>query len=160
MLSISSLTTPAEILFGCYEGKKGSLINPFPSLDKFKHLLAPFGNPKGVVCFDHKIKWAFLIVLLSLHGLTLFWFLMIVRVAVKVLRGGEAEDTRSDDEGEHSVFERLDFEKSNPNVVVPLEGKVGAKDIEPRISSTQYRKTKSSSKRVTLADLNNKRWQE
>jgi acyl-CoA-dependent ceramide synthase len=146
--------TPAEIPFGCYEGKKGSLIGPFPSPDKFKHLLAPFGNPEGVVCFHHKIKWAFLIVLLTLHGLTLFWFLMIVRVAANVLRGGEAEDTRSDDEGEHSVFESLVFEKSDPNGVVPLEEKVRVKDIEPRISSTQYRKTRSSSKRVTLADHN------
>lgn len=128
--------TPAEIPFRCYKGKKGSLIGLFPSLDKFKHLLAPFGNPEGVVCFDHKIKWAFLIVLLSLYGLTLVWFLMIVRVAIKVLRGGEAEDTRSDDEGEHLVFESLVFEKADPNGVVLLEEKVIVKDVEPRISST------------------------
>jgi acyl-CoA-dependent ceramide synthase len=125
--------------------EKGSLIGPFPSPYKFKHLIAPFRNPNGVVCFDHKVKRAFLIVLLSLHCLTLYWFLMIARVAAKVLQEGEAEGTRSDD-GEHLVFERVIFEKSDPIGVVSLEEKVRVKDIELRSSSTQYKKTRSNSR--------------
>jgi acyl-CoA-dependent ceramide synthase len=64
--------TLAEIFFGYYKGKKGPLIGQFPSPDNFKHLIAPFRDPNGVVCFDHKIKRAFVIALLTLYCLTLF----------------------------------------------------------------------------------------
>ena len=151
--------TPAEILFGCYEGKKGYLIGLFPSPDNFKHLIAPFRDPKGVVYFDHKIQQAFLIALLSLHCLTIFRFLMIVRVAAKVLRGGEAEDTRSDDKGESTASKSVISEKSYLLEVVPLVEKVRVEDIELRSRknpSTQY-KTRSSSIGFALVGHNGKK---
>lgn len=40
----------------------------------------------------------FIFLLLALQVLTLMWFYMIIGVAVKVIKGGQAEDTRSDDE--------------------------------------------------------------
>lgn len=37
--------------------------------------------------------------LLFLQALTIMWFSLIIRVALRVLRGEGADDTRSDDEG-------------------------------------------------------------
>jgi acyl-CoA-dependent ceramide synthase len=89
---------PATIDYGCYEGRKGSIVGPFPAPDRFGHLLQPFRNPEGVVCFNHDIKWGFLSALLFLQGITIMWFSMICRVAYKVLQGAPADDVRSDDD--------------------------------------------------------------
>jgi hypothetical protein len=43
---------------------------------------------------------AFIALLAALQGLLLLWFTMIVRLAVRVIRGSHAEDDRSDDEDE------------------------------------------------------------
>lgn len=52
------------------------------------------------VCFSAALQSAFVGLLLTLQLLTLVWFWMILKVAVKVVRGGTAEDSRSDDEDE------------------------------------------------------------
>lgn len=85
---------------GCYSGTMGSLTGPTPPPTGLSYLLEPFYNPTGMVCWTVPIKWVFLTALLFLQGLTLVWFSMILRVAVKVLQGGTADDTRSDDEDE------------------------------------------------------------
>jgi acyl-CoA-dependent ceramide synthase len=91
---------PATISYGCYRGKNGAITGPFSPPDRFGHLFEPFRNPEGVVCWNDGIKWGFLSALLFLQGITLMWFWMILRVAISVLKGGEADDVRSDDEGE------------------------------------------------------------
>ena len=85
---------------GCYHGKMGSITGPFPPPNKYDHLLEPFINPEGLVCWTGPVKWGFVNSLLFLQLLTLIWFSMILKVAIKVLKGGQADDTRSDDENE------------------------------------------------------------
>jgi very-long-chain ceramide synthase len=145
---------PVEIALGCYKGKKGSMTGPFPPPDSFRHLIDPFRNPEGVVCFNQEIKWGFLGCLLFLQCITLVWFWMICGVAAKVLSGGQAEDTRSDDEDENEYegTEPLMF-KLEPIEVVPLEEEVGVEGINLKgrtAASRRYKKTTSSSSGVTL----------
>lgn len=140
---------PIEIEYGCYQGKKGAMTGPFPSPDRFGHLVDPFRDPEGVVCFDHKIKWAFLANLLFLQVITIMWFWMICKVAAKVIQGGQADDTRSDDEEDiEEVEERLE-----PVEFALLEEKVGVEVINLKrrnSSSRRYRKSISSTNGVTL----------
>lgn len=63
-------------------------------------MMEPFRNPGGEICFDKTVLCGFLSALLFLQALTLMWFWMICKVAVKVLKGGKADDVRSDDEEE------------------------------------------------------------
>ncbi len=71
--------------------------------------------------------------LLALQVILLLWFGMIVRVTLKVFRGGEAVDSRSDDEGEDEeeddhVQEKKIHEKAFLEEP-PLEEEVGLEDI-------------------------------
>lgn len=56
-------------------------------------------NPSKEWYFSKNTKNFFVILLSALQVLLILWFFMIVKVAVGVLRGKPAEDTRSDDEG-------------------------------------------------------------
>ncbi|KAL3418953.1 longevity-assurance protein [Phlyctema vagabunda] len=148
---------PQTINYGCYKGKDSALVGPFPAPDRFFHLLDPFRDPVGVVCFNHEIKWYFLSMLLFLQAILMLWFSMIVKVAVKVIRGGEAEEPRSDVEDEEDVvdddkinrvFNQLDEQ--------PFEEEVGveALNFKGRSSasgSKRYRKSNSASG-VSLPD--------
>lgn len=60
----------------CYEDAEGGLIR----------------------CFTPKVHWTLVVLLCMLQVTFVIWFGMIVRVALKVVRGSGAEDTRSDDE--------------------------------------------------------------
>ena len=60
----------------------------------------PFFNQKGTICLDRNIKSIFLGLLLMLQVLSIVWFGMVIKVALKVLKNGEANDTRSGDEDE------------------------------------------------------------
>jgi acyl-CoA-dependent ceramide synthase len=64
------------------------------------YILEPLWETDGVVCFDKTVRWCFLSMLLFLQGITLVWFTMIIRVAINVLKGAGADDSRSDDEGD------------------------------------------------------------
>jgi len=146
---------PTTIDYGCYRGQNGAMTGPFPPSDRFFHLIDPFRDPEGVVCFNHEIKWGFLSCLLFLQGITILWFWMIIQVAIKVLRGGQADDTRSDDEDENNeeedekmseTFEQLD-EK-------PLEEEVGVEGINLKgrtsSASKRYRKSATTASGVSL----------
>ena len=85
---------------GCYWGTQSNIHGPIGPPDKYHHLITPFLNPQGLVCWNNQVIWIFLGMLLSLQGILLVWFGMIMRVAWKVIKGGEAEDSRSDDEEE------------------------------------------------------------
>ncbi|KAL8813005.1 MAG: hypothetical protein Q9200_000592 [Gallowayella weberi] len=134
----------------------------------FDHLLQPFRYPQGLVCWNNGIKWAFLSTLLALQVLLLIWFGMIIRVAVKVLQGGEAEDSRSDDEDLGERDSDLEDEKAGyaprsqtkgfangrPVEVPPLEEEVGAESISSlarnRNHNPRYRKVGSTASGVHL----------
>jgi acyl-CoA-dependent ceramide synthase len=148
---------PVEINYGCYKGKKGSVIGPFPPPDRFGHLLQPFRDPEGIVCFNHQIKWGFLSALLFLQCITLMWFAMICRVAIRVLKGGEADDVRSDDEEEADEEDELDEKIPSPTVgdieQLPFEEEVGVESINLKgrtSNASRYRKGASSATGVSL----------
>ncbi|KAJ3152249.1 sphingosine N-acyltransferase lag1 [Geranomyces variabilis] len=50
--------------------------------------------------WDMKVYWMFVIFFGTLQVLLVYWLAMIVKVVLKVVRGGPAEDVRSDDEDE------------------------------------------------------------
>lgn len=50
------------------------------------------------ICFNPHIHRVFVALLIALQIITLIWLYMIVRVIVKIVKGGGAEDSRSDDE--------------------------------------------------------------
>ncbi|KNC97734.1 uncharacterized protein SPPG_06735 [Spizellomyces punctatus DAOM BR117] len=60
-------------------------------------------DPWGTECFySMKVYWLFLGLFAALQILLLYWLALIVKVVIKVVRGGTAEDVRSDDEEEET----------------------------------------------------------
>jgi hypothetical protein len=56
-------------------------------------------NPSGGYYFTYEVHMAFIALLAALQCMLLLWFAMIIRLAVRVVRGSPAEDDRSEDEG-------------------------------------------------------------
>ncbi len=83
-----------------FRGPTGNLTGPFPppSRDGLSYMLEPFTQSDGLICFEQRVKWAFLSALLALQLIMMVWFTMIVQVAVRVIRGDGADDSRSDGE--------------------------------------------------------------
>lgn len=71
----------------------------------------------------------FLSALLFLQLITIMWFMMILRVAIRVLQGGAAEDVRSDDEGEEEDGVRGNAEEEEEEGK-PLEVEAGVEDVD------------------------------
>lgn len=159
---------PKEITYGCYRGTNANLKGPNNVPDHFDHLVQPFKDPQGLVCWNNGIKWAFLATLLTLQVILLIWFGMIVRVALKVLKGGEAEDSRSDDEESdeaepneaskkshfQSVPQRNGSTKHESFDLSPLEEEVGVESINlisrNKSPNNRYRKVGSTTSGVHL----------
>lgn len=55
-------------------------------------------NPEQEWYYSKTTKYFFIILLSALQILLILWFFMILKVALGVLRGKPAEDSRSDDE--------------------------------------------------------------
>jgi acyl-CoA-dependent ceramide synthase len=91
--------TPHIMPTGCFKGDNDNLVGPFDPPEGISYLFEPFYKATGLVCYNESVKWGFLTPLLLLQGITVFWFIMILRVAAKVISGNGAEDSRSDDEG-------------------------------------------------------------
>lgn len=89
---------PRVTAVGCYRGAMDNLEGPFAAPRGAWRLLEPFFNPRGIVCFDGPVRLSFLAFLLVLQVLTIMWFVLIIRVVVRVLQGNPAQDDRSDDE--------------------------------------------------------------
>lgn len=83
---------------GCYHPDSTIQTQTPDVVQNFTLLIRQFYYPTETVCFSKSIIMAFIFLLLALQVLTLMWFYMIIGVAVKVIKGGQAEDTRSDDE--------------------------------------------------------------
>jgi acyl-CoA-dependent ceramide synthase len=146
--------SPRFLKFGCYSGTAKNLVGPFPQPSSgYKHFIEPFTDPEGTICFTSGVRWTFLSLLLVLQVITLMWFAMILRVAWKVLKGGSAEDSRSDDECEEDETCTEPTEKQVLIELPPLEEEVGVDglNLKGRASSARrYKKTVSSSSGVTL----------
>ncbi|KAI9811574.1 MAG: sphingosine N-acyltransferase lag1 [Thelocarpon impressellum] len=151
---------PLEIASGCYAGRDHDMVGPFPPTGRYMHLLEPFRDPAGVVCWDDGIKWAFLIMLCALQLMALIWFGMIVRVALRVVQGGKAEDSRSDDEADEEDEDAYEADEArsvgdigDALELPPLEEEVGVEaiNLKGRASSTRrYKKAASSTSGATL----------
>lgn len=89
---------PPRLPYGCYSGSTAEMLSTDGYPNAFAYMFAPFLDLNNPICMNGTTKWIFLSFLLFLQGLSLIWFTMVVRVAVGVLRTGNAEDTRSDDE--------------------------------------------------------------
>ena len=83
----------------------------------------PFFDQKGTICLDRNIKSIFLGLLLMLQVLSIIWFGMIIKVALSVLKGVGANDTRSGDEDEGEEDEEDDDEKEEEADEVRSNGK-------------------------------------
>ena len=117
--------TPQIMTRGCWHGPNTNLTGPFPPPDRWGHLIDPLREPAtGHVCYTDAVRQGFLAVLLGLQAITIFWFFMIIKVAVRVLKGAGAEDIRSDDEGEE---EEGDYEYEEAQ---PFEEEVGVEAID------------------------------
>ncbi|KAK8062043.1 sphingosine n-acyltransferase lac1 [Apiospora phragmitis] len=114
---------PKQIPIPCFKGTDDNLIGPFQAPEGWSHLLEPFRNPSGTVCFTDNIRWGFLGCLLFLQVITIAWFITIIQVAIRVLKGGAADDVRSDDEAEEE--EEYEYEEAQP-----LEEEVGVEAID------------------------------
>ncbi|KAI0475977.1 putative longevity-assurance protein [Xylariaceae sp. FL0804] len=118
---------PRIIPEGCFEGRKGNLTGPTPMPEGWGHLFEPFSNPEGKICFSQSVANAFLYTLLGLQVITIAWGFLIVRVAIRVLKGGSADDIRSDDEAEDDEDEEFEYEEAPP-----LEEEVGVEALDLR----------------------------
>ncbi|KAK7984633.1 hypothetical protein PG990_013399 [Apiospora arundinis] len=117
---------PKQIPIPCFSGTDDNLMGPFQAPEGWSHLLEPFRNPSGIVCFTDNIRWGFLGCLLFLQVITIAWFITIIQVAIRVLKGGAADDVRSDDEGEEEEEEEeYEYEEAQP-----LEEEVGVEAID------------------------------
>ncbi|KIW76218.1 hypothetical protein Z517_10964 [Fonsecaea pedrosoi CBS 271.37] len=147
---------PEEIQYGCYRGSVQDLEGPIPAPNDWDHLIQPFKNPVGLVCWNNSIKWTFLSMLFALQVILLIWFGMIVRVAYKVITGRGAEDVRSDDEDEDEDEEVSDEKSSRDYIdkmklcVDPqeqyLETEILSTDPNFSLSKPSRQRTKSRSK--------------
>jgi acyl-CoA-dependent ceramide synthase len=123
--------SPEMITAGCYSGRNGAIKGPFPAPDYVKHLLSPFRDPEGVVCWNSKILGAFIAMLTALQIITLIWFGMIMRVAWRVINGGTADDDRSGDEEDLETVENGHMDKARPPFLESLDVDVSSLALEP-----------------------------
>jgi acyl-CoA-dependent ceramide synthase len=118
---------PILIPHGYFLGSQDNLTGPFELPDNitWKQATEPLWKSNGMVYFNSTTRWCFLSLLIFLQGITIMWFVMIARVAIRVLRGDGADDTRSDDEAEDEEEDEYIYEEATP-----LEEEVGVEDID------------------------------
>lgn len=117
---LSRLIKPA-----CYRGTVGSLHGPLPVPHGMSHLLEPFRDPTGMVCWSDNIMLGFLAYLLILQCMMFIWSFSIVQVAMRVLQGKGADDIRSDAEEGDVEEGDLEYEEAQS-----LEEEVGVEAID------------------------------
>ncbi|KAI0429760.1 longevity-assurance protein [Xylaria sp. FL1042] len=119
--------SPRLMPTACYSGPADDLQGPLPVPEGRSYLLEPFRNPTGTVCMNEGIRIGFLSYLLVLQAIMIPWSAAIVRVAIRVVRGQNAEDVRSDDEEEEDIEEDEKEELENAQII---EEEVGVEVID------------------------------
>jgi acyl-CoA-dependent ceramide synthase len=85
--------------YGTYSTVTGNGLSPNGNDEILANIFQPFLDPAAeTVSFNAKIRWLFLGLLLFLQCITITWFVMIVRVIMRIVRGEGATDVRSEDE--------------------------------------------------------------
>jgi len=152
---------PQIIKYGCYWGPTNDLQGPIGRPDRFGHLIQPFLNPVGLVCWNANIAWSFMVTLLALQVILLLWFGMIIRVAIKVIKGADAEDSRSDDEAssdreeaEEETYCAAKCDSNGCTETHPYEEEVGAEAVSLAYRKTspprKFRKSGSAASGITI----------
>ena len=142
---------PEAIPCGCYSSP--NRIAAVPSaraptdLGKF---LAPFTDSEGPVCWTNEVFFTFKFLLVALQVITCVWFGMIIKVALRVIKGGTAEDSRSDDEEEVNAKEKENSEGEITTDLIPLEEDVGVEAINLKGHARIFRKGTGNASGVTL----------
>lgn len=148
---------------GCYSGSTSNLRGPF-DVEDWTDYLEPFTNPQGTICWNPNVSNSFVYTLLALQVILCIWFGMILKVAAKVIKGGEAVDSRSDDEGEGEDEDDASDEpdgkskgkhrNQQPIELPPLEEEVGVESINlsnlHHSPSRKYRKSGNVASGVNL----------
>ena len=103
--------------FACYSGATQEVETDPDRLGRLRYM-EPFFDQNGTICLDRSIKWVFLGLLFMLQILSIVWFTMILKVALCVLKGESANDSRSgdedeDDEEEEEVEEKHEYIHTN-----------------------------------------------
>lgn len=99
--SIYAHVNSNTMAYGTYSTVTGAMLTSEVDSVVLNNIFQPFVSPSaGMVSFNAEIRWVFFGLLLALQGITIVWFVMIVRVIVRVFRGEGATDARSDDEEE------------------------------------------------------------
>lgn len=97
--SIHKHVNVATMAYGTYSLATGELLFQDSNDDVLSNIFQPFLDPLAKsVAFNANIRQLFLGLLLLLQFITIAWFIMIVRVIVRMVRGEGATDSRSDDE--------------------------------------------------------------
>ena len=125
---------PRVMPFACHASATGVTETDAEKLNSKWRYAEPFLNQKGTICLDRNVKWVFLGLLLMLQVLSVVWFGMIIKVALKLIQGRSANDTRSSDEDE-------DEEDMVKEVVEQAENIANCKSLLP--SSTKVRSSGS-----------------
>ncbi|KAI1634794.1 TLC domain-containing protein [Biscogniauxia mediterranea] len=124
---------PQIITPSCYKGSVETLEGPFDVPDDWSHLIEPFRDTEGLLCFNDNIMLGFLAFLLVLQGMMVIWSFFIIRVTVRVLKGENADDPRSDDEEagdeEKEMEMEMDIEERGVSQTNPIEEEVGVEEL-------------------------------
>ncbi|PGH08263.1 hypothetical protein AJ79_06049 [Helicocarpus griseus UAMH5409] len=154
---------PDVMPYGCYSATTTEMIDPNGPIDNWSHLLHPFQEIGGRICMSPRIKWVFLSFLLFLQVLALIWFTMILRVAVKVLKSGSAEDSRSDDEEDEPVETEesatINSITDSTNGTAVVSGSSGSAKLANGSSVQGHHpvRIRTGRGRVTLSDQNDRK---
>ncbi|ATY64411.1 TRAM1 & fumonisin [Cordyceps militaris] len=129
----------------CYRGSADNLQGPFAiPTSGWSHLLEPFRDPQGVVCFNNNITYAFLSFLLFLQVMMIMWFTFIVRIVVRMFQGKPAEDVRSNSEAEDSEEQAEDTDEMGRPQYLEMEVDAEAINWTARASAAQVSSSGSS----------------
>ncbi|KAI8314922.1 Sphingosine N-acyltransferase-like protein FUM18 [Colletotrichum sp. SAR11_59] len=128
-------------------GAPGEIEGPFPApTEGWSHLLEPFKDPAGTMCFTDGVRRGFLTFLLALEVVICAWSYFIIRVTVRVLKGASAEDVRSDVEEteeteiEYEVMEAVEKEVGIDSIDLKAwECRNAKKNTGSRVSGVRLR---------------------
>ncbi|KAI9092409.1 TLC domain-containing protein [Phlyctochytrium arcticum] len=115
------------------------LLNVSMYRDSLKYLPdeSRFWDPWGKECFySMKVYWMFLGLFAALQILLLYWLAMILKVVIKVIRGGTAEDVRSDDEEDEEEEQETRLETRDSKPIVTSMPKSTLLDAAPDAGPT------------------------
>ncbi|KAL1310683.1 hypothetical protein AAFC00_000944 [Neodothiora populina] len=154
---------PQVMHYGCYNAVTGEKTSNDGGNLIFDNIIHAYTNAGTDVCFNERIHYGFLGLLLALQVITLIWLGMIFRVAYGVIMGKPADDSRSDDEGEEEeeeldteediVGQVKDFSEKMPeaDILPPQEVEVEAEEIDfVRRPSPSKRRSKGRSSGISI----------